>query len=636
MMARTRPFLLVLLLLPLPLPGAGASDPGAAGPDEHGAWSLAFDVSRAEAGAVTARLEIVREDADGARSATREIGERELPAGDSRQEFPFLPAEGAGRYTVALVLDGVRADEVAFDVEEAGASREIAFDVADEPTWLNITDDEVNAPGKLKSPGEALITRATLSDANGLTGFDGVRWSLERGGLTIDSGTLPLTAPADATSAPVELRYDRAPLAAGSYVLRLAANERGGPVAQTVRTFAIREVTPTFVSGSIPDVIPDEGRVVTAIITLADRNGAVGPGALDPRVYRGSSRAEGAGVTATLGAPTALPDVAGAARWAYPLELRIPARAPPGTLRVSLYHNDSLLSALPFEVRALPSLRSVVSSVEAGRLVLSANATGDGILTAKLRDAAGTEVSTVSADLTARIELDPPKRGEPLRWTLELRARAGGPVLAERNGSWTAPLGGPEIRLTLAHPGKRLPATWVVEGADVDIEAAQARVVFTRWDGANESALSARFANGRVRVDGPRDLPAGRYHAHLVLTWPNGTASEARWEIEAGPWIELTLGAPIVDATEARVPVENVGGLSISRLVVEATPPARVSLRVGNATFVARDIGGRQVFSGFALAPGELGELHVALPPGPRAAGRASVALRVMARLGSA
>lgn len=635
MRTRTRLLLVSLLLIPLPLPPSAAAEPRATGPDDEGAWVLAFDVTLVEARTASARLDVLREDAEGNATGARDLGTKDLPAGTSTVEIPFLPAEGAGRYTVALLLDGAIAGAVTFDVETAAAAQEIAFDVPDAPTWVNLTNDDVNADGKTKSPGEALVTRAIVTDDNGLAELDGLRFAVERAGVTVDSGALVISAPANATAAPVELRYDRAPLAAGAYTLRLSAHKGGALRAEASRTFTIREVAPSFVSGAIGNVTPDEDRTIATAVVLADRNGAVGPGALDARVYRGSARAEGSGFAATLGAPTRLADANGAARWSYPLDLRVPARATAGSMRVSLYHNDTLLASLPFDVLALPQLRSVAAANASGKLVLTPNATGEGHLTAILRGEDGRETRAASTSLAAPLVLAPPARGAPLRWTLELRAREGGPVVAERNGTWTAPFDGPALVVSGLHVRKHLPATWAIDAGGRSLADAEANVTFARWDGVPEPTLRASVANGRVRVDGPRDLAAGRYEARLMLSWPNGSVSEATWSFEAGPWIELALGAPVVDGTVARVPVENVGSLPIARFLVEAAPAARVKLVVGNATLEPREVGGRHAFSGATLEPGERGELIVELPAGPRAAGRASVSLRVMARLGS-
>lgn len=624
---------LLLALLQLPLLPALAAAPSATGPDADGAWTLAFDVSRDAAGRADAALQVEREDADGSASGSRELGNVDLPAGRSRFETSFLPAEGAGRYTVGLVLDGATADTVSFDVVDAGASRTFVFDVAEAPTYLNLTNDAVNDDGKLKAPGDAVITRATLSDANGVSELDGVRWSVEQAGVEVDGGLMTLAASAGATSASIEHRYDHTPIPAGLFTLRLRATKEGQTTAQATRTFAIKDAPPTFVSGAIPNVTPDEDVDLAPAIVLADKNGALGPGPLEARAYRASTRVEGAGFNTTLGAPTRLADAEGAARWSYPLALHVPARAAAGSYRVSLYANNTLLASLPYEVLALPTLRSATASIVDGRLAIAVNSSGEGILTARLTDGAGASTTT-SADLpTSTLSLDAPRRGVALRWSVELRARSGGPVLAERNGTWSAPLDGPEVRLATVHARGRLPAVWSVSTDPWDATKARADIVFTRWDGAAEPALNASYANGKLRVDGPSSLAAGRYHARMVLTWANGSASEASWEFETGPWVELALGEPVVSGRNATLAVRNAGGVTVTRLVVEAQPAARVSLRIGNATLAGRDANGRALFTGFSLAPGAEAQLKVELPDGPRPAGRNVVAVRVLARV---
>lgn len=159
-MGRARIVALLLVLL-LSAPTLAAST---ARPSDEGAWTLVFDVETAAARRAELSLAIAREDAAGRVESTRDLGMADLPPGRSSREVAFLPGEGPGRYEVALLADGVEMDRVAFDVEDAGASARVEYDVPDEPTWLNLTNDDVNAPNKSKAPGDTLLTRALLSD----------------------------------------------------------------------------------------------------------------------------------------------------------------------------------------------------------------------------------------------------------------------------------------------------------------------------------------------------------------------------------------------------------------------------------------------------------------------------------------
>lgn len=636
-MVRGRALLLILLVLPFSLPAASASGAvgvGAEGPDAQGAFRLLFDVQRDAPASVDVSLDVRREDADGTVQGAREMGPSEFPAGTTRLNLSFLPAEGAGRYTVGLVLDGARAAEVAFVVDDAGASRTLAFDVSDELTTLTLTNDEVNADGKVKAPGDALLTRAVVSDGNGLDDVDGVTWRVEREGDAEAEGELPWP-PGNGTSAEITARFDRSPFPAGNHTLRLVAHRNASELASVTRTFVIREVAPTFVSGALANVTPDEVVTQRVTLVLADKNGLPN-GTLEARVYRGSTRAEGAGLSATLGAPTRGEDRDGAARVSYPLALVVPARATAGAYRVSVYHDGALVESLPFDVLPLPTLRSVQAASEGAALRFDVSGTGDGLLVARMSDGNGSAAS-VAARLvngSASLRLDAPRQGAAYTWTLALHAREDGPALETRAGNWSAPLDGPALRVSPVHVRARLPAVWAVE-SEWSLADANATWSFTRWDGVPEPRLAGALQDGRARVDGPVDLPAGRYTARLRLTWGNGSASEATWSFDAGPWIELELGEPLVEGREARVALRNAGGVAVGRLVVESSPATDLTLLVRNETLQPAASGQRAQFASVDLAPGESAEIIVRLPEGAMRSGRHDVALRVLARVGA-
>ena len=386
---------LVLSLLPYP-PAAAAHTlaVGVSGPDPDGAYTLTYDIHRDAARSATLALDVARTDADGTRTGVRDLGAASLPAGTTRRDIPFLPAEGPGRYVVALVVDGARGGELAFDVDDATATAALRFQVPDEPTLLTLANDSVNADGKLKSPGDPLLTRGTLSDGNGLADIQAFTWSVERAGEDARAGALAL--PSNGTSWSFEHRFDASPFEAGNYTLRLRALKGDAAVATVARTFAIREVAPTFVEGALANVTPDEAVTQTVSVVLADKNG-VPEHALESRVYRASTRMENAGFAASLGTPTRLADVDGAARTAYPLTLRVPERATPGAYRVSLYADGALLGSLPFEVRALPTLTSVNATAREGRLTFDTRGVGEGVLIARLTDGAGASSLTSAA-----------------------------------------------------------------------------------------------------------------------------------------------------------------------------------------------------------------------------------------------
>lgn len=635
-MVRLRALALLFLVLSLPLPtavaGASAIGVAAQGPAEDGSFSLLYDVEMTTAASVAVALHVLREDADGTLAGARDLGTRELAAGSTRLNLSFLPGEGAGQYTVGLVLDGIRAAELSFAVEDATSSRTVGFDIPDEPTYLNLTAEDVNADGKLKSPGEALITRAQISDRNGLADVDGVLWRVERAGVASHEAAL-VWAPGDALTAGLEVRFDRAPIAAGNHTMRLVAHRGGVEVAATMRTFAIREVAPTLAAGALVNVTPDEIRTQDAFFVLADKNGMPN-GTMEARVYRGSTRVESAGFSATLGAPMRGEDVDGAARITYPLTLVTPTGAAAGSYRVSLYHDSALVGSLPFDVLPLPTLRNVNATALGNSLRLDVEGSGDGILAATLSDANGTAANATAplVNGSAALTLPAPRQGTSYAWTLTLRAREDGPTLETRTGNWTAPLDGAPLRVTPLFVRSRLPASWTID-ADRDMVDASPTWRFTRWDGVDEPRLVGQLNGSRARVSSPTDLPAGRYTALLRVDWPDGSASEASWSFDAGPWVELALGEPVVSGREARISVRNAGGIAVERLIVESDPLASLELRIGNASHQPTPTAGRSQFHGAPLAPGEEAELVVRLPEGALRSGRHDVPVRVLAKV---
>lgn len=622
-----------IILSLLPYPPAAASHTlavGVVGPDPDGAYDLTYDIHRDAAGPITLALELTRTNAEGTLVAARDLGTAELPQGTTRRAVAFLPAEGAGRYAVALVVDGQRSTPLEFDVDDDAASTAVRFDVPDEPTWITLANDSVNADAKVKSPGEALLTRGTLSDANGLGDIDTLTWRIERANATALAGTIP--HPTNATSWSFEHRFDASPFEAGNYTLHLSALRGDVPRANASRTFVIREVAPTLVSGALANVTPDETNVQETTVVLADRNG-MPSGAIDARVYRASTRVEGLGFNVTLGEPTRLADAEGTARGAYALSLRVPERATAGSYRVSLYANGSLLGSMPFEVRALPTLTAANATTFEGRLALAIEGTGDAIVVARLSDGNGsaTTVSTTLANGTAGLTLDAPRRGAPLTWNVTLHARTGGRAVAWRAGSWSVPDDAPTVAVAPLHVRARLPAAWRLD-SPWPLDGTNVTVTFSRWDGTPEDRLAATVNDGRLRVDAPADIMAGRYTAALSVAWPNGTASRTSWTFDAGPWVQLELGPPVVDGRVATVPVRNAGGAGISKLVVETEPTAAVKLSRQGVTHAPSTSGARAVFA-VPLAPDEEATLSVELPDGPLRSGQHVVGIRVLARV---
>lgn len=641
---RMRPRLVVLTLLALPslVPLSAAQDGPApleaVGPDAEGAWRLAYEVTRPAAGPTTLFLHVRREDGAGVVEATRDLPPRELPEGASRVETPFLPAEGPGDYEVSLVADGLRGAPLRLRVDEGGgASATFSFDVADEPTTLALVNDSVNADGKLKTPGDAVLTRAVLRDGNGVADVTEVRWGVERGGVLVEEGQVRLP-PGNATEAFFEVRFARSPLAAGEHRVHLVALKDGAPVAQVSRTFVSREVATVLVGGNLTPAVAGRATTLATDVALGDRNGAPAAGLAEWRLWRGSARVEGAAFRVEappLAEATRRPDVDGLGRVALPLRVHVPADATPGLHRASLYLDDALVGSLPFEVRKAPDLSEVVAEASpGGGLRLVARGNGTGHLVASAVDAAGARTSAEGAFEAGAgaLTLPGPFAG-PTRWEIRLLALAHDPTALDvRNGTWPEGAATPALRLAARHVSPRLPSSWRVEAEGWDVAGAAATVEVRRWDGAPAPNVTASMVDGLVRVRGPADLEAGRYDARLVLAWPNGTRGETTWSFEAGPWTSLALGAPQVSGREARIPVRNDGGTPIRRLVAEVEPGlAQARLLVDGATHDARTAGARRVFAGFELPSGASGVLVLQLPEGPLPAGARPAGVRVLA-----
>lgn len=554
---RPRMLLLLALCLPVPAlaaaPAPGPAPVGAAGPDAEGAFLLSYRVERPHAGLAALQLLVQREDGAGVVASTRDLGARDLPSGASVVEVPFLPGEGPGLYAVSLSADGAPGEPLRFEAGGgAGASARFSFRVPDEPTFLNLTNDAVNADGKVKLPGETVVTRAILADANGVADVDEVRWRADSPEGVFETGPVALDASANATTLALESRHARSPLAAGTHRFTLSAYKDGAPVAAATRTFTVRDVPPTLVSGALPNATLGRDAALEAQAVVADRNGMPGP--LEARVYRGSVRAEPAGFAVQMGEPARLADAEGQGRASLALRVAVPANGTAGSYRVSLYANGTFFAALPFDVRPPP-----------------------------------------------------------------------------------APL---DLRVSPRHVTPRLPASWNVEASPGwDLAQAQATVEVRRWDGAPAQGVTATLEPGGIlRVRGPADLEAGRYDARLRLDFANGSAGEASWSFEAGPWMSLHLGTPQVEGREARVVVRNDGGLPLRRLVAEVAPDvAHATLLVDGRSLDARaGPHARRSFAGFELAPGASAELVLRLPDGPLRSGLREAEVRVLALPGGA
>lgn len=625
-----RRFALLAALLCLPLAGAEV-----AGPDGDGAYLVSFLLERAAAGEATLELLVERDDGENTTRRTEPLGRATLPAGRSTWNASFLP-EGDGAYLLRLLVDGAPVAEERLVVRDAagGASR-VTFEVPDEPTRLTLDRDDVNANGKTKSPGDAVLTRFHVADANGMADLDGLFVLVERAGIVVDEGPLQLPGAPNATNVSVEHRFARAPLPAGEHRLTVHALRDGISVASLARTFVVKDVAPTLEPYSIGALASDDDLTERVPVVLADRNGP-GAGALEARVYRGSARAEPQGVLARFGGSStmALADgaplapVNGSARTAYPMDLVVPRSAPLGSYRVSLYANGTLVGSLPFEVRDAPRLTSFAAAGTPEGLRVVATTSGPAILLVRLFEG---ETQVASSAIEVAHEADAtiaaPRRGADYRWTAELRSRADGPVLDAREGTWRTGADAPPLRVTPG-PARR---AWDV-ASDWDLAGGEPTIEVARWDGAKVEGFQARLVRGRLLLEAPPTLASGRYDATLRIALPNGSVAEGAWSFEEGPVLRVALGAPVVEGREARIPVRNDGGVAVSRLVAQSSlPQATLTLETKGRVLDARGSGARSAFD-VDLAPGEEAVLVLRLPPGPLRGGALAADVRVLAQ----
>src|SRR5438552_3331306 len=352
------------------------------------------------------------------------------------------------------------------------------------------------------APARPAPVNPTGPDGNGLAELDAPAWRVD--GLTIgfaDGGTMEWTP--NGTSASLEHRYARSPLAVGTYRLTVLATKGGSTVASASRTFVIRDVATTMEpAAALANITPDIDASVGVGLVLADKNGAPLDAPIEARVFHGSTRAESSGLVATLHAPFAIPDADGNGRATFPMHVAVPALAAPGAYRVSIYVNSSLVGSVPFNVTALPTLTGVVPTGSQARLQLDATGTGDGLVTAALTDGDGTTVSTTTAfrNGSASFTIDAPAASGSYAWNVTLRAHEGGLILGARNGTWLR--AEPRLVLTTLRNGPRS-FSWGVDAPGWDLSGAAATLAIARWDGTPETSFNAAVDTTGLRLAAP-------------------------------------------------------------------------------------------------------------------------------------
>lgn len=240
------------------------------------------------------------------------------------------------------------------------AETALIYDVPDAPTVLSFTSDSVNADGKTKAPGEALITRIRVADENGLGDVHDLSFTVERADgtpIARANRTDVLAGNATQTSLVIEDRFARAPLSAGEYRVNVTAASLSGTLS-AVRTFRIQQSKPVFVAAEAPAVPVVAGGVANVTFTLGDKNGAVTAefGEIAVRVLRGSSAQ---GWNATLSAPAARGERDGLALADVLLQVEIPRTASAALYRVAILSNGATLGSANLTVRepTLPAIK---------------------------------------------------------------------------------------------------------------------------------------------------------------------------------------------------------------------------------------------------------------------------------------
>ncbi|HVL48456.1 MAG TPA: hypothetical protein VM889_07865, partial [Candidatus Thermoplasmatota archaeon] len=521
--------------------------------------------------------------------------------------LPFAPRWAAGNYTLTLVARGPDAEgaspplvfEHAPAPAPARAAAPVEAEVEDRPGTIALTSDSVNADGKLKAPGEAVVTRATVSDPNGLADLVAVVVRVDRlggGRTTIHEDRIPLD-PAR-TKASVEHRFALAPLREGTYALNLSAER--GRASTAERTFVITNAKPTLAASALdpPRAFPAAAVPLAGNLTLADRNFGSGP--LDPepasafrllsvKLYRASTlvtdpawqlslgdapahagRAVLDLANATRAGPWPASEADGAGRLTVPFSLVVPANAAAGDHHLSVYHastpteTPALLGTVGFVVEPLPAVKTLVvepstflpgASVRVAGTV-EAGARLDGVRlvwTGPEGDLVPPRVISVEGGaFAADLEAPSPLRAG-LATTLRAEPLPGGAARATSVKVANAP---PTLALAARADGvawgegpvRVLPGVArVIEVALAarDPNEAEARVAFTAtlldWNGAAVAGAArlegASNATAFARVALAGDLAAGRYVLRATARDALGATGSADVAIEVGAWV---------------------------------------------------------------------------------------------------
>jgi hypothetical protein len=301
---------------------------------------------------------------------------------------------GPGLYTFRVDAGGERLAEAAAELQVAvpdvradNATANFTIDVEDRPTTLRLASDSVNADGKAKTPGNAVITRVELQDPNGLGDVQRVTFAYFRvdAGQRVPVAARVLEQPGAAlapgtTQVQLEDRFELAPVKDADYVCRIVAQGTGAPDVE--RTFVITDVRPeASLAWHTTSFWPARAGTVNGTLLVRDANFGTGPlddtditelDVLHLLLYKGSVRVAEPGWSVeaashdgpapldldlqgqgTRSTPYPYEVVAGKGQLALPVAVHVPEGATPGSYRLSVQANSTLASA-GFDVQALP------------------------------------------------------------------------------------------------------------------------------------------------------------------------------------------------------------------------------------------------------------------------------------------
>lgn len=457
-------------------------------------------------------------------------------------ELAFLARYGSGSYDLRLHAGGARladaeaAIKVAVpDVRRDAGEVNFSLEVEEHPTTLHLASDTVNADGKAKTPGNAVITRVVVGDLNGLADVASLTFTYVReepqGPVPIATRVVEGLGPG--LTAAVEDRFDLAPLKDAAY--RCIVTAQGTGTARVERTFVILDVQPdAALRLANTSFLPARPGVLHG--TLVVRDGNFGTGPLDGGdvrelenltllLYKGSTRVSEAGWSVAAAgaagpAPLALdlaPEGSRSTRHAYrvadgkgqlelPVEVRIPEGAAAGSYRLSVA-DDATLASAPFNVTALPR----ITRLTPGPAALPGAALALQVQVAPARDVAALAVR-LPWGATVRAER-PPGNDDAWDWNATIEVPL--PWDDEAAGNLTAladlgdgrvvlsPAGAPVNARSLALPVANAPPT-----LDASLRIGGVAVGRSAWvhpHSADELQLEARATDANARTPDLRD-----------------------------------------------------------------------------------------------------------------------------------